>query len=196
MVLAILLAISTSEVERLMLKATSGKRAPTATMPAVGVNAHGCRSPGTILGPAASPACPQTGPCGWRPDWSCGARRPMPHRERPAALASCQMLRPTSFDRATQSSCVISLIGMNGITSTAPMRGCSPWCFVRSMRSTAFFGQAGPRLPLQPQETPKNGDDAAVVAGVAAAVQHSHAGNAADLVGNTASTRAQCPGPR
>src|SRR5215471_12471395 len=43
----------------------------------------------------------------------------------------------TSRDRATQSSTVAPRIGMNGTTSTAPIRGCSPLCRVRSIRGTA-----------------------------------------------------------
>ena len=30
-------------------------------------------------------------------------------------------------------------MGISGITSTAPMRGCSPVCFVRSISSAAFL---------------------------------------------------------
>ena len=38
----------------------------------------------------------------------------------------------------TQSSSVTPSMGMNGTTSAAPMRGCAPWCVVRSISATAF----------------------------------------------------------
>ena len=44
---------------------------------------------------------------------------------------------PSCAASATQSSIVTPASGMNGQTSVAPMRGCSPSCAVRSMRSRA-----------------------------------------------------------
>ena len=43
-----------------------------------------------------------------------------------------------SFDKEIVSSTVILRIGIKGITSTAPMRGCFPACFVRSISSMDF----------------------------------------------------------
>ena len=45
---------------------------------------------------------------------------------------------PSARASATQSSIVAPSSGMNGQTSVAPMRGCSPLCAVRSIRSRAF----------------------------------------------------------
>jgi len=45
---------------------------------------------------------------------------------------------PTWRAIATQSSIVTPSIGMKGTTSAAPMRGCAPSCFVRSINSAAL----------------------------------------------------------
>ncbi len=45
----------------------------------------------------------------------------------------------SSFAKIEQSSIVEFWIGINGQTSTAPNRGCSPLCFVMSIYSYAAF---------------------------------------------------------
>ena len=53
--------------------------------------------------------------------------------------SSVQSRSATRLLRSTHSSTVISMVGMKGITSVAPIRGCWPWCLVMSMVSAAFF---------------------------------------------------------
>ena len=45
--------------------------------------------------------------------------------------------RPNACAQATHSSIVTSATGTKGHTSSAPMRGCAPWCFRMSMRALA-----------------------------------------------------------
>ena len=70
-------------------------------------------------------------------------------------------------------------MGMNGTTSAAPMRGCAPWCWVRSISSTAFstaaeggVGNGGGRADER--------QDAAVMVGVLFAIEEDHFGNGED----------------
>ena len=74
---------------------------------------------------------------------------------------------------ATHSSMVTPSIGMNGTTSAAPMRGCAPWCCVRSMTSTAFSTLRIGRL-CNGGGRSDEGQDAAVVIGVLFAVEQHH----------------------
>ena len=46
--------------------------------------------------------------------------------------------------------------GTNGTTSVAPMRGCSPWCCVRSIRSRAPARSRGTRPRRRPRAAPTN----------------------------------------
>ena len=49
-------------------------------------------------------------------------------------------MRSPSFSASfAQSAIVTPATGMNGITSTAPMRGCSPLCALRSISSADFL---------------------------------------------------------
>ena len=88
-----------------------------------------------------------------------------------------QISPATRSARRTHSSRVTPSMGMKGTTSAAPMRGCAPWCAVRSISSTAFatptqrgIGHRGGR--------PYEGEDRAIVVGVRFAVQQDHFGNA------------------
>ncbi len=53
--------------------------------------------------------------------------------------SSSPMRWPTVFAYSTQSSMLTPLTGMNGQTSVAPRRGCSPWWWRMSISSAAFF---------------------------------------------------------
>ncbi len=53
--------------------------------------------------------------------------------------SSSPMRLPARRASSAQSSSVTPSTGTNGSTSVAPMRGCSPWCAVRSIRVEAFW---------------------------------------------------------
>src|SRR3989442_2119907 len=120
-----------------MLYATRNGRAPIAVAPAVGWVRFGPKS-----GSAAG-----SRPMRSRRPSNCPLRRVgrLSRSGRVAArayrytgIASSRPTRSASARaRATQSSMVTSRTGTNGTTSVAPMRGCSPACRVRSIRSVA-----------------------------------------------------------
>ena len=129
---AISFATAISCVSRYTLNATRNGRAPIAVAPAVGCTLLGPKSGSSARSRMASNSPLRTsgsstrsGRVAARAYRKTGIRSSFPTRS-PSVCAS-----------ATHSSIVMPVTGTNGTTSVAPMRGCSPLCLVRSIRSVA-----------------------------------------------------------
>ena len=79
--------------------------------------------------PSSRRECPRTRRGGRRRDSRATATSRRARRGRRGSAARCPTRSPSVRARTMQSSIVVPSSGMNGTTSVAPMRGCSPvWC--------------------------------------------------------------------
>ncbi len=122
---AIRLAISRSPVFRLMLKAMRTRRAPIAVAPPEGCGSDGPKS-GFHAGSRILPGRPSNSPrltCSSRRRSGTRAASPYRYIGRPKRLATSW---PNSVASVTQMAMAVVPTGTRGITSTAPIRGCTP----------------------------------------------------------------------
>ena len=90
----------------------------------------------------SSPRALRTVPAGCLPGSSAPGSSPPPRTDTRAPGSASRLPRPSRSPAVTQSSIVAPSIGMNGTTSTAPSRGCSPVCVRRSISATAISKSA------------------------------------------------------
>ena len=139
--LAISLATSTLSVSRFTLKATRGFLAPTATTPAVGWISRPPKS-GAHSASFSLAGMPSNWPLRTSARLTRWAAAADSSYRKTGICASSHTRRAARRDSSTQSSIVTSMTGTKGITSTAPMRGCSPLWRRRSIIPAAALAKA------------------------------------------------------
>src|SRR5204862_501880 len=129
---AISFATAISCVSRYTLNATRNGRAPIAVAPAVGCTLLGPKSGSSARSRMASNSPLRTSGSSTR-----SGRVAARAYRKTGIRSSFPTGSPSVCASATHSSIVMPVTGTNGTTSVAPMRGCSPLCLVRSIRSVA-----------------------------------------------------------